>query len=128
MSGRKQYKPWAPTQSFLLPPSPMDWLPKGRLAYFILDVVGELDLSAIEKRIHVKDARGSRPCAPEMMVALLLYGCCVGVCSSRKLERASYEGVAFRVLAGGEHPHFTTINGFRKAHLGTLRSLFLQVL
>ncbi len=106
----------------------MDWLPKGHLAYFILDVVGELDLSAIEARIHEKDARGTRPYSPEMMVALLLYGYCVGVFSSRKIERGTYEDVAFRVLAGGEHPHFTTINGFRKEHLGALRSLFLQVL
>ena len=128
MSSRKQYKSWAPTQSFLLPPSPMDWLPKGHLAYFVLDVLGELDVSAIEARIHEKDARGTRPYSPEMMVALLLYGYCVGVFSSRKLERATYEDVAFRVLAGGEHPHFTTINGFRKEHLGALRSLFLQVL
>lgn len=128
MSKRKQYKLWAPTQSYLLPPSPMDWLPQGHLAYFILDVVGELDLRVIETRIHAKDARGTRPYAPEMMVALLLYGYCVGVFSSRKLERATYEDVAFRVLAGGEHPHFTTINGFRKEHLDVLRSLFLQVL
>ena len=128
MSICKQYKSWTPTQSFLLPPSPMEWLPKGHLAYFILDVVGELDLSAIEARIQEKDARGTRPYAPEMMVSLLLYGYCVGVFSSRKLERATYEDVAFRVLAGGEHPHFTTINGFRKDHLGALRTLFLQVL
>lgn len=112
----------------MLPPSPMDWLPEGHLAYFILDVVGELDLRVIHARLEEKDARGTRPFAPEMMVALLLYGCCVGVFSSRKLERATYEDVAFRVLAGGEQPHFTTINGFRKQHLDVLRGLFLQVL
>lgn len=128
MSTRKQYRSWAPTQSFLLPPSPLDWLPEGHLAYFILDVIDELDLSAIEARIHEKDSRGNRPFPPQMMVALLLYGYCVGVFSSRRLERATYEDVAFRVISGGEHPHFTTINTFRKDHLGELRSLFLQVL
>lgn len=128
MTTRKQYKSWAPTQSFLLPPSPLDWLPEGHLAYFILDVVGELDLGAIEAKLQEKDARGCRPYVPQMMVALLLYGYCVGEFSSRRLERATYEDVAFRVLAGGEHPHFTTINGFRKNHLGELRALFLQVL
>ena len=128
MSTRKKYRSWAPTQSFLLPPSPLDWLPEGHLAYFILDVVDELDLSAIEARIHGKDARGNRPFPPQMMVGLLLYGYCVGVFSSRRLERATYEDVAFRVLSGGEHPHFTTINGFRKEHHEALRSLFLQVL
>jgi len=128
MSTRKQYRSWAPTQSFLLPPSPLDWLPEGHLAYFILDVVEELDLSIIEGRIHEKDARGNRPFPPQMMVALLLYGYCVGVFSSRRLERATYEDVAFRVLSGGKHPHFTTINGFRKDHHEALRSLFLQVL
>jgi len=94
MKSRKHYRPWTPTQSFLLPPSPLDWLPEGHLAYFILDVVDELDLSSIEERIQAKDARGSRPYSPEMMVGLLLYGYCVGVFSSRRVERASYEDVA----------------------------------
>ena len=106
----------------------MDWLPKGHLAYFILDVLGEFDLSVIEARLQGRDARGTRPYSPEMMVVLLVYGYCVGVFSSRKLERATYEDVAFRVLAGGEQPHFTTINAFRKQHLDALRGLFLQVL
>ncbi len=91
-------------------------------------MVGELDLSTIERSIQGKDARGTRPYSPEMMVGLLLYGYCVGVFSSRKIERATYEDVAFRVLAGGEHPHFTTVNAFRKEHLKALRGFFLQVL
>ena len=66
MSKRKQFKTWSPRQSFLLPPSPLDWLPEGHLAYFILDVVDELDLRAIHARIEEKDARGTRPFAPEM--------------------------------------------------------------
>jgi transposase len=98
------------------------------MVYFVLDVVGELDLSAIEDEIQEKDERGTRPFAPQMMVALLLYGYCVGVFSSRRLEKATYEDVAFRVLAGGEHPHFTKINAFRKRHLAALKGFFVQVL
>ena len=126
--GSKRYREWAPSQSFLLPPSPLEWLPEGHLAYFVLEVVGELDLSSIEERIQGKDARGTRPYEPAMMVALLVYAYAVGVFSSRKIARATYEDVAFRVLAGGTHPHFTTINEFRKQHLEALRGLFLQVL
>jgi hypothetical protein len=65
---------------------------------------------------------------PSMMVGLLLYGYCVGVFSSRKLERATHDDVAFRVLASGHHPHFTRIAAFRKRHLDALRDLFVQVL
>lgn len=128
MSGAKTYRPWAPRQSFLLPPSPLDWLPEGHLAYFILDIVETLDLSEIEQQIHEKDPRGNRPFPPRMMLALLLYAYCVGVYSSRKIERAVYEDVAFRVLAGGETPFFTTINEFRRLHLKAFRKLFVQVL
>src|SRR5690606_27171147 len=65
---------------------------------------------------------------PNMMVALLLYGYSTGVFSSRKIERATHEDVPFRVLSGGHHPHFTTINAFRKRHLGAFKALFLDVL
>jgi transposase len=106
----------------------MEWLPQGHVVYFILDVVEQLDLSAFAAAMQEQDPRGTRPYSPQMMVALLLYGYAVGVFSSRKLERATYESVPFRVLAGGEHPHFTTINGFRKRHLGRLEELFVQVL
>ena len=101
----KEYRPWVPEQSYLLPPSPMDWLPEGHLAYFVLELVGELDVSRIEEANQRKDGRGTRPYSPRMMTALLLYAYCVGVFSSRKVERATYEDVAFRVLAGGAHPH-----------------------
>jgi transposase len=125
----KGYRPWAPTQSFLLPPSPLEWLEEGHLAYFVLDVVtGSLDLTAIERVIQAKDWRGERPYAPTMMVALLVYAYSVGVFSSRRMARATYEDVAFRVLAGGEHPHFTTINQFRLEHRAALADLFVQVL
>ena len=128
MSGAKSYRPWIPGQSFLLPPNPMDWLPEGHLAYFILDLVKELDLSAIESKIQAKDARGTRPYSPSMMVALLIYGYCLGIRSSRKIERATYEDVAFRVLAGGGHPDHTRISEFRRTHLKAFKALFKQVL
>lgn len=113
-------------QGYLLPPSPTEWLPRGHLAYFILDIVEQLDLSAIERAIAAKDPRGERPYAPRMLMALLLYGYCVGVFSSRRLARATYEDVAFRVLAGEAHPHFTTINEFRLVHGAVLGDLFVQ--
>jgi transposase len=106
----------------------MQWLPEGHLAYFILDVVHELDVSAIEDAIQRKDGRGERPYSPRMMTALLVYAYCVGVFSSRRIERATYSDVAFRVLAGGEHPHFTTVNAFRLGHRDALAGLFVQVL
>jgi len=128
MSGAKSYRPWFPEQSYLLPPSPLDWLPEGHLAYFVLDLVSQLDLSAIESKIQDKDARGTRPYSPLMMVALLIYGYCLGVRSSRKIERATYEDVAFRVLAGGQHPDHTRISEFRRIHLEAFKGLFKQVL
>jgi transposase len=124
----KIYRPYAPDQSYLLPPSPNEWLPKGHLAYFVLDLVADLDLGEIERRLQAKDHRGERPYSPRMMTALLLYGYAVGVFSSRKLERATFEDVAFRMLAAGEHPHFTTLNEFRLIHRATFADLFQQVL
>jgi transposase len=124
----KTYRPYAPSQSYLLPPSPSDWLPEGHLAYFILDLVEDLDLAEIEGPMQRKDPRGEKSFAPRMMTALLLYGYAVGVTSSRKLEKATFEDVAFRVLAAGEHPHFTTINEFRAVHRAALGGLFQQVL
>jgi transposase len=124
----KSYRPWTPTQSYLLPPSPTEWLDEGHLAYFVLDIVPMLDLSAIERAIQAKDARGERPYSPTMMVVLLVYAYSVGVFSSRKMARATYEDVAFRVIAGGEHPHFTTLNQFRLEHREALAALFVQVL
>jgi transposase len=124
----KHYKPWTPTQSYLLPPSPMDWLPEGHLVYFLLDVVGQLDLRELKERQEGKDPRGTRAYHPAMMTALLLYGYSVGVYSSRRIERATYEDVAFRVLCGGQHPDHTRISEFRRKNLGALRRLFVQVL
>jgi len=123
----KQYRPWAPDQPYLLPPSPREWLPPDHLAFFILDVVSKLDLSAIEAPIHAKDPRGVRPYPPQLMVALLLYSYCTGTFSSRKIERNTYEDLGTRVIGGEEHPDHSTFAGFRKTHLEALGSLFAQV-
>ena len=111
-----------------MPPSPAEWLPDDHLVYFILDLLEELDLGAIEQELQAKDARGERPYSPRMMTALLLYGYAVGIFSSRRMARATFEDVPFRLLAAGEHPHFTTINEFRSRHRQALAGLFVQVL
>ena len=126
MPATKRYREWNPFQSYLLPPSPSEWLPEDHLAYFILDVVEILDLSPIEDAIQAKDPRGTRPYDPRMMTSLLLYGYCVGVRSSRKIETASYEDLAFRVIAGGQHPDHTVISEFRRQHLDGLGGIFVQ--
>jgi transposase len=124
----KGYRDWNPRQMSLLPVDPMEWLPENHLVHLLLDVVEELDLSGIEDVIQGKDHRGKRPFPPRMMVGLLLYGYCVRIFSSRKLETATHENVGFRVLCGGNHPDHCTINTFRKTHLPQLSGLFLQVL
>ena len=90
----------------MLPPLPMEWLPEGHLGYFVVEVVGELDVGAIEAVIQKKDPRGERPCSPRMMTSLIVYAYCAGVFSSRKIERATSEDVAFRVIGGGTHPPY----------------------
>jgi transposase len=123
----KTFRPYHPLQSFLLPPSPLDWLPEDHLARFIIETVGELDLSAIFAR-YEQEARGYPPHHPTMMVALLLYAYCVGVPSSRKIEKRTHEDIAFRVIAGNTHPDHSCISEFRRTHLAALSSLFVQVL
>lgn len=123
----KTYRPYSPGQSFLLPPSPHEWLPEGHLAYFILDLVGELNLRPIFEH-YERELRGYPPHNPQMMVALLLYAYAVGVPSSRKIERKTYEDVAFRVICAGAHPDHTRISEFRRIHLKAIESLFEQVL
>jgi transposase len=124
----KQYRPWLPRHPHLLPPSPEEWLPEGHLAYFILDLVEQLDLTPLKEAIRTKDRRGTRPYNPTMMVALLLYGYCQGVPSSRKIERATFEDMGTRVIAAGEHPDHTRISEFRRVNLKVLAALFMQVL
>jgi transposase len=90
--------------------------------------MNQFDLEKIEEAIQEKDPRGERPYDPRMMVALLVYCYCMGVYSSRRIEMATYEDVATRVVTGDTHPHFTTINEFRRVHRETLGLLFYGVL
>jgi transposase len=123
----KTYRPYSPDQMFLLPPSLRDWLPENHLVYFVSDVVDQLDLSKIES-VYEKDDRGQPPYHPRMMTKVLVYAYCVGVFSSRKIQKRLVEDVAFRVLAAGNQPDYRTISDFRKLHLDALQDLFEQVL
>jgi len=123
----KVYRPYFPEQDFLLPPSLRAWLPEGHLAYFVSDMIDQLDLGAIEG-YYEREQRGYPPYHPCMMTKVLLYGYCVGVFSSRKLAQRLVEDIAFRVLAAGNEPDFRTISDFRRIHLKALEGLFAQVL
>lgn len=123
----KTFRPYEPDQISLMPASMRDWLPSDHLAYFISDIVDNLDLSAIMERYSGED-RGYPPYHPAMMVKVLLYAYCIGVASSRKIEKRLCEDIAFRVLAANNTPDFRTISDFRKDHLKALAGLFLQVL
>ena len=122
----KTFRAYSLDQQLLLPPDMRQWLPEGDLALFISDVVEELDLSAITQAYETSDGRGQPPYHPALMVKLLLYGYCVGIPSSRKIERATYRDVAFRVLAADQHPDHDSLAEFRKRHLPALASLFVQ--
>ena len=123
----KTYRPYDPDQQLLLPAALQEWLPDDHLAYFISDVVDQVDLSSITAR-YEGERRGGPPYHPRMMVKVLLYGYCVGVASSRRIAQRLHEDIAFRVLAANNTPDFRTISDFRKDHLGALSGLFLQVL
>jgi len=123
----KPYRAYLPEQDLLLPPSLGDWSPEDHLAYFVSDVVDPLDLRAIES-VYEEEERGQPPYHPRMMTKVLLYGYCVGVFCSRRIQKKLTEDVGFRVLAAGNEPDFRTISDFRKLHLGALQGLFDQVL
>jgi transposase len=124
----KTFRPYDLDQRLLLPPDLREWLPEGDLALFISDIVDALDLSAIVRTYEGGDGRGQPPYHPAMMVKLLLYAYCTGRPSSRKIERATYHDVAFRVLAADQHPDHDSLATFRQRHLPALASLFVQVL
>lgn len=124
----KRFRTCDLNQVLLLPPSLQDWLPEKHLARFVADLVDQLDLSPILATYARKDGRGLAGYHPLMLVRLLLYGYCVGIASSRKIERATYEDVAFRYLAADQHPDHDTIATFRQTHLQSLAGLFTQAL
>jgi len=123
----KTFRTYLPEQNLLLPASLREWLPDDHLSYFVSDVVDQLDLSAIES-VYEEEDRGQPPYHPRMMTKILLYGYCVGVFSSRRIQKRLVEDVAFRVLAAGNEPDFRTISDFRKLHLKALEELFQQML
>ena len=128
MQKPKSFRPWQPDQSTLLPPSPREWLAEDHQVYFLLDLVDELDLSQILIPAQSKDPRGEKGFDPRMMTLLLLYAYCVGTVSSRKIERACYEDLAFRVLTGNQQPDHSRISEFRRRNLDALKDLFVQSL
>jgi transposase/sRNA-binding protein len=110
---------------YLLPPSVQDWLPEGHLARFVVEIVEQLDLRSLKESFS---GRGSQPYNPEMLLALLFYGYATGTFSSRKLERNTYDSVAFRFIAANSHPDHDTIANFRRRFLPQLKALFVQIL
>ena len=122
----KEYLSFNRQQAYLLPPSIDEWLPQEHLARFIIEIVKELDLSNIHKAYGGQG--GSKAYHPEVLLSLLFYGYAIGVFSSRKIERATYDSVAFRYIAANTHPDHDTIATFRKRFLSELESLFVQIL
>ena len=110
---------------YLFPPSVQDYLPDDHLARFVVDIVDQLDLNHLSA---VYTGRGSKPFDPAMLVSLLFYGYATGVFSSRKLEKASYDSIAFRYVCANTNPDHDTINSFRKRFLQELAALFVEIL
>jgi transposase len=122
-----RFRDYSPNQDYLLPPSLREWLPSDHLANFISDVVDALDLSEIVDA-YDNSQGGQAPFHPVLMTKLLLYAYCIGVPSSRRIEKSTYEVIPFRVLSANQHPDHDTIAEFRKRHLVALGRIFLQVL
>jgi transposase len=120
------FRPSAPDQSLLFPPSPRDWLPDGHLAFFIADTVAALGLQAFYAP-YEGDGRRNQPFDPQMMVTVLLYAYATGTFSSRRIARKLEDDVAYRVLAAGNFPAHRTIAAFRQQHLAAFEALFVQV-
>ncbi len=112
-------------QQYLLPPSVDEWLPEDHLARNIVEVIDQLDLSKLTGRYS---RSGSEAYHPALLLALLVYGYATGTFSSRKIERATYDSVAFRFIAANLHPDHDTLANFRKTFLVELEDLFVQVL
>jgi len=120
-----KFKPYDRNLQYLLPPSVDEWLPENHLARFIVEVIEKLDLARLTNHYSGK---GSSAYHPAVMLSLLVYGYATGTFSSRKIEKATYDSVAFRFLAANQHPDHDTIAQFRKTFLVELEDLFVQVL
>ena len=124
---RKTYRPWDAQHSGQQAVSPREALPEDDLVFFLLDTIPQLDLSAFHQH-YLQEMRGQPPFDVTMMVTLLTYGYCVGVCSSRKIAMACERNLAFRAIVGDDPPDFRTISDFRKIHKAAYRPLFVEVL
>ena len=112
-------------QMKLLPPCIQDWLPQDHLARFVAEIVDQLDLSSLEQQYR---GSGKQPYSPALLLSVLFYGYATGVFGSRRIEQATYDSVAFRYLAGNQHPDHDTICTFRRRFLEDLKVLFVQIL
>ena len=110
---------------YLLLPSIQEWLPEAHLARFVIDIVDQLDLHDLAAGYG---GGGKQPYHPALLLSLLFYGYATGVFSSRKLEQATYDSVAFRYIAANQHPDHDTLAHFRRRFLKELESLFVQIL
>lgn len=110
---------------YLLLPSIQEWLPEAHLARFVIDIVDQLDLHDLAAGYG---GGGKQPYHPALLLSLLFYGYATGVFSSRKLEQATYDSVAFRYIAANQHPDHDTLAHFRRRFLKELGSLFVQIL
>ena len=119
------FRPIDRDTGYLLPPSVNEWLPERHLARFVVEVIDGLDLRAMSGGYR---GSGSASYHPALLLGLLVYGYATGVFSSRKLERATYDSVAFRFIAANEHPDHDTIAAFRRRFLKEINGLFVQVL
>ena len=119
------FRPTDRETGFLMPPSVDEWLPEQHLARFIVEVVEGLDLRGMSGSYR---GSGSASYHPTVLLSILVYGYATGVFSSRKLERATYDSVAFRFIAGNEHPDHDTIATFRRRFLTQIQALFVEVL
>src|SRR4051812_49728713 len=123
---RKKYRPWASDEFAAQAYTPAGQLPEDDLVFFLLDVIGQLDLSRFYASYEV-EKRGAPPYDPGMMATLLFYSYCVGVFSSRKIALACERNLAFLAIVGPKRPDFRTISDFRKEHLRILPDFFNQV-
>ena len=119
------FRPIKRDMNYLFPPSMNDWLPEQHLARFVVEIVEQLDLKGMECAYR---GTGSAPFHPALLLSILVYGYATGVFSSRKLENATHDSVAFRFVAADEHPDHDTLNTFRKRFLKEIEGLMVQVL
>jgi transposase len=120
------FLPYEPHQTFLLPPSPSEWLAEDHLVYFVSEIIDRLDLQKFYAR-YEGDGRRNQPYDPALLVKVVVYGYATRVFSSRKLATKLYEDVAFRILGAGNFPSHRTICEFRMRHLPELKELFVAV-